>query len=261
MDIETMIFLGIIVGILLIIGIKKIFIDNRKTNRSSYHYSKPPLYNIEPSISKSTDSQQNVQNNHADIFSSPAIEQAQICDTYEITTAQRKEICNNIISNFSESSDSLDRLAVAIAHKYLGAAHRKQAIKYYEMYLEKPVRIPDKTELQWNAANWMIHSDLAKLYESEYEYDKSIKMLEECISLSKKEVELSGYGFNPADYTRIGTLIMKRDGTAAAIAYYEDLKNSEVYNKDRAWFDNAYNDVIEKHNRGYVYRPRKTKKQ
>ena len=70
MDIETMIFLGIIVGILLIIGIKKIFIDNGKTNRSSYHYSKPPLYNIEPSISKSTDSQQNVQNNHADIFSS-----------------------------------------------------------------------------------------------------------------------------------------------------------------------------------------------
>lgn len=254
-----LIVIAAIVAIIIII--KKMFDTSENTGSSSYHDSKPPLYNIEPTTSKSTNAQQSIKNNHANTFLSSAIEQAQICDTGEVTTAQRKEICNNIISKFSDSSDPLDRLAVAIAHKHLGATHRKQAIEYYEMYLEKPVRIPNKTELQWNAANWMIHSDLAKLYESEYEYDKSIKMLEECISLNKKEVQLSGFGFNSADYTRIGTLIIKRDGTAAAIAYYEDLKKSGVYNKDRACFDDAYNDVIEKHNRGYVYRPRKAKKQ
>lgn len=261
MNSETIIFLVIIVGVLIIIGIKKIFIDAGKTNRSSYHYSKPPLYNFESDKPKTANTQNNVQNNRVDILQPSAIEQAQICDTGEVTTAQRKEICNNIISNFSEFSDALDCLAVAIAHKHLGAAHRKQAIKYYEMYLENPVRIPNKTDLQWVISNWMIHSDLAKLYESEYEYDKSIHMLEECISLNKKEVQLSGYGFNPANYTRIGTLIMKRDGTAAAMAYYEDLKNSAVYNNDNSWFDDAYNDIIEKHNRGYVYRSRKAKKQ
>lgn len=245
----------------IIIIIKKLFDTSENTGSSSYHNSEPPLYNIEPTTSKSTNTQQSINNNHSNTFLSSAIKQVEICDSSEISTAQRKEICNNIISKYSDSSDPLDHLAVAIAHKHLGASHRKQAIEYYEMYLEKPVRIPNKTDMQWNAANWMIHSDLAKLYESEYEYDKSIKMLEECISLNKKEVQLSGYGFNPADYTRIGTLIMKRDGTAAAIAYYEDLKKSEVYNKDRAWFDNAYNDVIEKHNRGYVYRPRKSKNQ
>lgn len=65
MDSETIIFLVIIVGILIVIGIKKIFIDAGKANRSSYHYSKPPLYNIEPTTSKSTDNQQNIQNNNA----------------------------------------------------------------------------------------------------------------------------------------------------------------------------------------------------
>lgn len=54
---------------------------------------------------------------------------------------------------------------------------------------------------------------------------------------------------------------MKSDGTAVAMAYYEDLKNSAVYNNDKSWFDDAYNDIIEKHNKGYVYRSRKAKNQ
>ena len=174
-----------------------------------------------------------------------------------ISTEKRKAICNGIIAKFSTSSNPLDWLAVAIAHKYLGASHRKQAIQYYEMYLSNPVRIPNKTELQWAIESWMIRSDLATLYEREYEFDKAIAMLEECIVFDERIVKIKGYGFNPANYTRIATIIMKRDGTDAAIEYYKKIKSSEIYKLDKKWFDEKYQEVLEMHKRGYVYRARK----
>lgn len=187
-----------------------------------------------------------------------ALEIVSDCDD-SISTEKRKIICSEIIAHYCDSSDPLDWLAVAIANKYLGASHRKQAIRYYEMYLSDPVRIPNKSELQWVIESWSIRSDLATLYESEYEFDKAIAMLKECITLDEKKVQLLGYGFNPANYTRIATIVMKRDGTASAIEYYKKLKKSKVYKLDREWFDEKYREMKEKHERGYVYRARKAK--
>ena len=195
-----------------------------------------------------------VQLSHKSVSAIEAIEE---CSSPKISTQKRKEICTNVITNYSESQSQLDRLAVAIAHKYLGAAHRKQAIQYYELYLLNPVRIPNKTELQWVIERWMIRSDMAKLYESECEFDKAIAMLEECITLDDRKVRMQGYGFNPANYTRIATIIMKRDGTAAAIEYYKKLKKSKVYKLDKEWFDEKYEETLEKHKSGYVYKAKK----
>ena len=101
MDLETIIFLGIIVGVLLINGIKKIFIDAGNKSRTSFHYSKPPLYNFESTPSNKTDVQQNSQSDYS----------------FECTQAQYllEELneCENIINHTTNPKTFFGRLNFA----------------------------------------------------------------------------------------------------------------------------------------------------
>lgn len=106
------------------------------------------------------------------VSSKSALEMVDECND-SISTEKRKQICQKNINSYSQSNSPLDQLAVAIAHKFLGASHRKQALQYYEMYIANPVRFPKATEIQWIVGSSMIRSEIAKLYESEYEYEKA----------------------------------------------------------------------------------------
>lgn len=64
---------------------------------------------------------------------------------------------------------------------------------------------------------------------------------------------------NPADFTRIGNILIKKD-TSLALDYYHNLmENKKLYNKHKRAFDLAYNDALKKHQDGYKYISRKRK--
>lgn len=162
-----------------------------------------------------------------------------------------------IIDKYKSSDKPLDILAVAISYEREGASYRPQAIEYFERFLSNPAPIPiipnaytiDRKPKPM-FSYWMIYSRLAALYESKYEFEKAIKYLR----LLPKE---SNYD-NPADFTWIGSVLIKID-VNEAVKYYQELKTQPVYNKFKRIFDNAYADVLDKQAKGYKYKPRKRK--
>lgn len=166
---------------------------------------------------------------------------------FSIIGSARKEIMLDIIHTYSSSDEPLNILGVGYALFYSGAKYRSSAIEYFEMFLNKPADIsPYKTISMWG-----IYSNLATLYEKEYNYDKAVYYLKKCI--------IEDDGSNPADYTRIGDILVKID-LQDAEKYYLSLLSDESYTKFKCQFEYALNDVREKIKQGYVYKSRPHKK-
>lgn len=159
-----------------------------------------------------------------------------------------------IIDQYISSNKPLDILAVAISYEREGASYRPQAIEYFERFLSNPAPIPsvphaitEDHKQKPMFSYWMIYSALATLYEREYDFENAIKYLR----FLPKE---SNYD-NPADFTRIGDILLKID-VDKAVAYYKDLKSQPIYKKFAKCFDRAYADVLDKQAKGYKYKPR-----
>lgn len=165
---------------------------------------------------------------------------------FSIIGPERKEIISDIIHTYSNSVEPLDILGVGYALFYSGAKYRISAIEYFERFLNKPADISPYKMISL----WGIYSDLAILYEKEYIYDKAIWYLEKCIKENN--------GSNPADYTRIGDILVKIN-LHDAENYYLSLLSDNTYDKFKYQFEYALNDVRGKIKRGYVYKPRPRK--
>lgn len=153
-------------------------------------------------------------------------------------------ILNQLIYiKFKDSDRPRDIIAVAVALAREGAYYRKTAIEYFERYFDN--------ECETMFDDWTLHSTLAILYENEYEFDKAISQLKLCI--------VSSNGENPADFTRIGDILIKIDVNKAK-EYYDSLIKSAHYEKHKYTLDFAYENLKEKIAKGYVYKPRKSKK-
>ena len=149
-----------------------------------------------------------------------------------------------IINQYQNTNDPLDLLAVAFSFEREGVSYRKQAISYFERFLEKPSPIPIIPNTYTSEGDpkplfsyWEIYSTLASLYEKEHDFDKALKYLR----LLPKE---SNYN-NPADYTRVGDVLLKID-INQAVEYYEELKKEPVYQKHKRAIDIAYSKVLKK---------------
>lgn len=162
-----------------------------------------------------------------------------ILENYSIIGPERHQLAQNIIFKYSSSTDPLDKLAVAIAFQWKGANHRPSAIKFYEEYLSSGTN----TDL---IDTWIIYSDLATLYEKEYEFEKALEYLEKLIIYHNDYIA----------YIRIGDIYIKQD-VSKAISYYEKLLKEPFYKDNKHMFDCAYAATKEKQARGYVYKPRK----
>lgn len=158
-----------------------------------------------------------------------------------------------IIAEYENSNNPLDILAVAFSYEREGAEFRKQAISYFEKFLANPAPIPLHSHLFSNGkpapyfSYWCIYSTLAVLYEKEYDFENALKYLR----FLPKE---SNYN-NPADYTRVGDVLVKVD-VHQAVEYYESLKKDTIYKTHKRVLDIAYQDVLEKQKCGYKYRPK-----
>lgn len=167
-----------------------------------------------------------------------------ISDNFGIIGPERHEIARIIIENYQYSQEPFDILGVAYAYLWQGAKFRKVTINFFEEYLsfhiENKITYPCISE-------WSIYSNLATLYEKEYEYEKAIECLKQCIKIDQNS--------NAADYTRIGDILIKIDINKAEDYYLELLNNNRLKDYKRQ-FAYALDDVLEKKKQGYVYKPR-----
>lgn len=165
----------------------------------------------------------------------------QVFNAYSFFGEEKHTFNNEIINNYCNSNNANDILAVAMSYLGEGAKYRKDAIYYFEKYLENPTS-------QKYFSNWLIYSSLADLYEKEYVFDKALICLQNLIKLDNNT--------NCADYTRIGNILTKID-INQAVDYYKSLKKKKIYSQYEEIFDNAYREVLLKKEKGYVYKPRK----
>ncbi|GAB5081361.1 hypothetical protein Osc1_05340 [Hominimerdicola sp. 21CYCFAH17_S] len=170
-----------------------------------------------------------------------------ISANYAIIGPGRHKLAQKVINKYKDSSKPLDLLGVAYAYMWEGASYRKLSIEYFEKYIESGFRL--NTE-HTSINTWTIYSDMATLYEKEYEFDKAIICLQKCIKIDGKT--------NPSDYTRIGDIYVKISVDKAEEYYLSLLNNPRLFMHKRA-FAYSFDDVLEKKRRGYVYRPRKKK--
>lgn len=162
---------------------------------------------------------------------------------FSVIGTERKKIMSEIIFNYSSSENPFDILGVAYALYYSGAKYRSNAIEFFEKYLSAPADISKYKMISL----WGIYSNLSTLYEKEYQYEKAIYYLKMCIE--------SNGGNNPADFTRIGDILIKIDLDRAEDFYISLLSNND-YTKFRYQFEYALNDIHEKQRKGYKYNPR-----
>ena len=152
-----------------------------------------------------------------------------------------------VILRYSDSENPLDMLAVAIAYSKKGAYFRKQAIEYFEKYYTNPVpaKIPNADYALFDERNLKL--TLADLYEKEYEFEKAILTLRNYYKTIGKKDEVI--------VDRIGQILVKID-VNKAVDYYETAisRYSDSYT-----IQSSYITALEKQQKGYVYRPRKSK--
>lgn len=172
------------------------------------------------------------------------------CETDPTIGLARHILSQLIFLKYKESDNCLEILAVAIALSREGAYYRRSAIKYFEKFFSLEIDDKDAELISTRYSDWYLHSILADLYEKEYEFQKAVNQLEKCIQASG--------GQNPADYTRIGDILIKCD-IQQAKEYYDELLNSECYNLHKYTFDYAYSELCKKINAGYVYKKRSSK--
>lgn len=174
-------------------------------------------------------------------------------DNIATTGEERHRISKNIISEFKNSDYPLDKLACGLAYINEGAAYRKQAIECIEFYFShNNVEMPVNHNNFPYFSEWTLHSELSKLYEKEYIFDKAIQQLEFCIQCDRSEP-------NCSDYTRIADLLVKESDVETAIRFLDSLKDLPFYVKIKYGVENKYKELLDKKKKGYVYKPRKRK--
>ena len=151
-------------------------------------------------------------------------------------------------------------LACAYACHYSKVSFRKQAIFFFEKYLENPVAPKEST-----FSLVQVITDLGKNYEGEHDFNKAESYYIKAIELQSMRF----YGAHSDQYNlfpqeiMLGRLYLKIS-TEKALNYWRDLmhRNEYIFGDPtlpgfRQQVDAEYNKALEKHNKGYVYRPRK----
>lgn len=159
-----------------------------------------------------------------------------------------------------------------ISHAYLdaGASVRDKAIDYLERYITAgacwegtPVGIQNEMGVQRNLRNTEIahvHISLGQLYEAEYRFDDAMEQYRIASDLCP---------YDAAGVIGMSNIYIKRGDYEGGIRMFKNVQKSKYYRvyiyrglENSAFIDSvdrAYNNLLEKQQAGYVYRPRKKK--
>lgn len=189
----------------------------------------------------------------------------------------KKELNNERIPIFIRAAELIGEPTTAkelytVAHAYLsaGASVRDKAILYMEQYItagacweETPSGIQNDRGIRRDLRNTAIsyeHISLGKLYEAEYRFDDAMEQYQIANQLCP---------YDAAGIVNMSSIYCKRGDYEGGIQMFTSVLKSKYYrvyihhgekNCDFVEIvDRAYNDLLEKQQTGYVYRPRKKK--
>ena len=182
-----------------------------------------------------------------------------IIENWDIENVDRHKLFEKILEESQKYNDPLHCLACAYACHYSKVEYRKNAIEYFEKYLLNPI----PCEIS-NFPLYVIYSDLGEDYEAEYDFNNA----EKYYKLSIQNRDQRYYNSNTKQYDAfpqeimLGRLYLKI-GTQNAVDYWKRLMDFDEYkngdpNKSgfRRQVDREYKNALEKHEKGYIYRPR-----
>lgn len=182
-----------------------------------------------------------------------------IVDAWDVQNKNRYNVFQKVLEDCENCSDPLCILACAYACHFSKVEYRKMAINYFEKYLLNPTP-STVTSFPLN----VIYADIGSDCEAELDFHKAEKYYKLAITTHpNRKVDMFGqYHIFPPEIM-LGRLYLKID-TQKALNYWEDLMEYPEYkngNKARAGFrrsvDVEYQTALEKHKKGYTYRPRK----
>lgn len=184
-----------------------------------------------------------------------------IVDNWDIENQERYNIFAEIIKESQKYTDPLHYLACAYACHYSKVEWRKTAIEYFEKYLLDPVPCSVSS-----FPLYIIYSDLGTDYEAEYDFNNAEKCYKSSIDLQTRHYHSFGETKGQCDAfpqeIKLGRLYLKI-GTQCALDYWKSLMEYEEYKKGnpnvsgfRHSVDVEYRKALEKHKKGYVYKPR-----
>lgn len=183
-----------------------------------------------------------------------------IVDNWDVQSIGRYDVFAKVLYESQKFDDPLHYLACAYACHYSKAEYRKKAIEYFEKYLENPIpcSVPEFNILQ-------IYRDVAQDYEGEYDFKSAEKYY--ILAIQNNDMRYYSSATHQWDLlpeeSMLGRLYLKIS-TQKALDYWQSLMKNDFYiNGDptltgyRRSVDIEYKKALEKHEKGYVYRPRK----
>lgn len=174
-----------------------------------------------------------------------------ILESYPVIYKERHILHELIIIKYENSVASIDMLAVAIAYERKGAVYRKKAIAFFEKALQHI------SEEDWKYVSLAfqpceVYAMLSELYEKEYQFTEALKYAN--LSIQHKD-EISLY-----DIIHRGDIYKKID-IAQCVEYYKKLDKNPILKIYKQDIKTALQEAKEKQDKGYIYRPRKSKKE
>lgn len=149
-----------------------------------------------------------------------------------------------VISKYSNSENVLDQLAVALAYSRKGAEFRSRALEHFEKFNLNAIHNMPQSNGYPLYTNNTITLIFADLYEKEYQFDKALDMLNKIVTEDDLRTR-----------EKIGNLLVKID-INRAVDYFKKLTD---YCPDEFSIADAYKKALEKQQKGYVFKPRKSK--
>jgi len=187
-----------------------------------------------------------------------------------------QDILDRIIMLCSNYNTPRSRFLTAMAYVYSTKRYRKESIRYLLNYLNNPLYDDAWNNEKHNANNTPtdemnihiseMYSLLGKAYEGEYMFDEALASFKTAIQF---------YPSCPLDIVNASKVIVKMNKLQDAMCFLENYRHTPYYAPKKTvseldgtvyfddWYkraiDHAIMDVVEKINKGYVYRPRKRK--
>ncbi len=178
------------------------------------------------------------------------------CPTRQDVLIRAIELCNGF-----NSPEAL--YVISYCYVWLGAKYRKQAIEWLEKYIAAGaicrytpighVKMNGYTVNQKSANISDVYSNLGKAYEGEYIFDKAKEAYAQAVKYAP---------YFPSSYVFYAKVLVKENNLEAALDYLKSQRKVSYYSSSddfNSIIEAEIADVIEKQNKGYVYKPRKKK--
>ncbi len=170
---------------------------------------------------------------------------------WDVGSPTRKDTMQKVLNLSENVNEPLAYLARAYALIFLGAVNRPDAIKCFESYVNSAALNEP-----------YLHDaclELGKACEAEYDFNKAEKYYLLMEKAWENHPNFKYFGKQPNVF--LGRLYLKMS-TQKSLDYWKSIKSEPEYLNNSEFknsVDSEFQSVLQKHEKGYVYKPRKKK--